>query len=55
MSNNKEVKRPDRKYWFRMVDDYPEHVRGNCYAILNHGHTMFPDDVIRRIRINEYG
>lgn len=42
-----------KRYKYRMVSKFPEHVRGNCYAILDHGHTMFPDDVVRRLELME--
>jgi len=37
------------KYKIKRIDDFPEHVKGACYAILDNGHTMLPEDVIRRL------
>lgn len=37
------------KYKFKRVSEFPEHVKGACYAITDHGHTMFPEDVTRKL------
>lgn len=37
------------RYKFQKVDEFPDHVKSVCYAIKEHGHTMFPDDVVRRL------
>ena len=37
------------KYKIKRVGDFPEHVKGCCYAITDNGHTMLPEDVVRRL------
>ena len=37
------------KYKFKKINQLPEHIQGNCYVITVDGHTMFPDDVAKRL------
>lgn len=37
------------KYKFKRIDQLPQHIQGNCYVITDDGHTMFPDDVAKRL------
>lgn len=37
------------KYKFKRLEQFPEHVRGGCYAITDDGHTVFPEDVTMKL------
>jgi len=41
------------KYSYKKVEDFPSHVKCCCYAILDNGYTMFPQDVQRLLNVGQ--
>jgi hypothetical protein len=38
------------EYKIKRLKDFPDHTKESCYAITEDGHTMFPSDVVRKLR-----
>ena len=38
-----------KKYGIKRLKDFPDHVKDSCYVITEYGHTMFPEDVIKKL------